>query len=407
MKIPVIVLDKLILFLLSLTVLVDMINGFFIMEFVKLPVSQLFKLSVIILILLRLSNYKEIYFALLILTCLQISPLIGLLKTGNFSHYTRDVIVASKWFTVPLSFLFFKNVFQSSHIESLMPWLKRIVVFSFLFIAVNLLLGSLGLGMSFYHHGYGNAVGTKGFIYAGNELSILVLCLAFIIAIYFKERKQLRAVIYFGMIFLLFAFLITSKTVIFGVLLMFLLPWVSSIKRTIKKKWIDYLFLSSLIGTPIVIYIMYFIVINSGFLKKFESSMRRNDNDLLTVFLSNRNNFLEKGIEAFSDYAWYEKILGLGQNHFLSLAEKIPEIDFFTLLFISGLLGLVTILITIWYYFLNAMHLRKFTKYIYAKHTLIFLIFLIVIANLSGHIFGSGIAAFFIGGSTAMMFLKQ
>lgn len=384
-----------------------MVNGFFIMEFVKLPISQFFKLSVIILMLLRLTSNKEIVFALLILISFQISPLIGLIKTGDLSYYIKDVIVAAKWFTVPLSFLFFKKIFQSSRIELLIPWIKRIVTFSLVFITINLLLGSIGLGMSFYHHGYGNAVGTKGYIYAGNELSILVLCLAFITAIYLKEKKQILKVIFSGIIFLFFAFLITSKTVIFGVLLMFLLPWISSIKRKVKKKWINRLFLFVLIGIPLISYLFYVTVNNSGILKKLEYSMRKNNNDLLTVFLSNRNNFLQKGIEVFSDYTWYEKILGLGQNYFLSLAGKIPEMDFFTLLFTSGFLGLITLMITISYYFLNAMHLRKLPKYIFAKHTLAFLIFLIIIANLSGHIFGSGIAAFFIGGSIAIMFLKR
>ena len=75
--------------------------------------------------------------------------------------------------------------------------------------------------MSFYHHGYANAVGTKGFIYAGNELTILVLSLYFIVGCYIYYLKQYRNYLLLLLAFLGISFLITSKTVLAGVLLVF------------------------------------------------------------------------------------------------------------------------------------------------------------------------------------------
>ena len=407
LKIKLLTVDYFILTILSYIVLVDMINGFLMMEFSKIPISQIFKFFLIILLTFRLVKTKDFAFIILLLIVFQIGPFLGLLKNGSIKDFFSDAVVATKWFNVPLSFFYFKTLFQGHSFPLLEIKIKQVVSRSFKLITLNMFLGFLGLGMAFYNHGYGNAVGTRGYIFAGNELTILVLTLGFMIAMYFYQQGMYKKYIFLFLLFLIFSFLITSKTVLGGVALVFVIPVISSIKINAKlnQKWINRIFITIVFGLPFLISIFYFGIINSGILNKLKYSLKRNDNDILTVVLSNRNNFIKKGWEVFvNDYSIIGKLFGYGQNHHVTISGHLAEVDFFSLLFASGFFGLLTLIFVISYWLLNALKLKQNPSHIYAKPVLIYLWFLIIIANLSGHIFGSGIAGYFIGLSIAAMF---
>lgn len=383
-----------------------MVNGFFIMQVVQLPISQFFKLILITLFLFRLLKTKDVVYVALIFLAFQIAPLVGFIKTKDILFYFEDVVAATKWFTVPLSFFYFKNLFQGLHLKEVEKSIRNVVTRSTLFITINMVLGALGFGMAFYFHGYGNSVGTRGFIYAGNELSILVLALGFIISCYYKYREKYFNYFVFLIVFLVFSYLITSKTVLAGVFFVFLIPWLTTIKKTFQKKWLYRITTFLIIGIPFIAYMAYVGISESGVLKKAEYSMKMSRNDFLTFLLSNRNNFLIENWAVYKDYSWFEKITGLGQNHLLNLADKSPELDFFTLLFASGLLGLLTLLMLLVYWLINAIHFSKSKKHIFAKQTFVFLLFLIVTANTAGHVFTSGVAGFYLGFAIALMYYK-
>ncbi|MGK2862155.1 MAG: O-antigen ligase family protein [Chitinophagaceae bacterium] len=278
---------------------------------------------------------------------------------------------------------------------------------SFLFLAINLTLGLLGFGMAFYNHGYASEVGTRGFIYAGNELTILVLAIGFIIATYFYQKSEVKRFLIFFGIFMVFAFLITSKTVLAGVFIIFLIPVISALRVRIPKKWASWILAAFIIGIPILSLSFYIWVTKSGIINRIEQSMARNDNDFLTILVSNRNNFVKAGWEVYiSDYSWIGKLVGFGQQHHLDLSGHSAEVDFFSLLFASGIIGFLTLLLVISYWMLNALKLNGILGYVYAKSVIIFLLFLVIAANLSGHVFGSGIAGLFIGLAIALMFYK-
>lgn len=408
MKIRLHQLDRIILFFLSYIVLVDMVNGFFILNYGKLPISQIFKLAIITLIFIRLSKSKDIYFISFLLIVFQIGPFLGLIKTGDFSAFLKDVIVSAKWFNVPLSFFYFKNLFQGAYSPGLIRKIRLIISRSFKLIVFNIFLGIFGFGMAFYNHGFNNPIGTKGYIYAGNELTILTLALAFIIGIYFWQNKNYKMYAVFFISFITISFFITSKTIIGGTILVFLIPPICSIKYRIKKKWLNLIWITGFIGIPILSILMYVGITNSGIIDKLENSLLRNDNNLVTVILSNRNNFIEKGWDVYKDFSFGGKVFGYGQNYHLELSGHLAEIDFLSLLFASGIFGLMVLLLTIFYWHINAKNLkRKKSGYYYAKYILLFLWFIVVVANLSGHIFGSGIAGFFIGLSLSLMYFNH
>lgn len=394
--------------LLCFTVFIDMVNGFFLMQDIHLPISQLYKLILLALMAFRVFFTKDFLFFLVLLIAFQIAPLVGWIKTGNFATYIEDMVLATKWLTIPLSFFYFKGVFQASYFSKIYNWLKYTVYFALFFLFINLLLGALGFGMSFYFHGYGNAVGTRGFIYAGNELTILVLTIGFLVAVYLKQIKRYFLFAIGFLLFVIFAFLITSKTVLGGVLIVFLIPWVSTLSRKISTKWLKLAFLIALLAIPLLIGVFYYGIKKSGVVEKLKTSREMNDGDFLQTLLSNRNNFLIDGWQAFSNnYNVFEKVFGLGQSYYVNLVDSIPELDFFTLLFTNGYFGLLALLLLIFYWFLNAKHLSQNKDNIYANSVILFLFFITISSNLAGHIYSSAIAGFYIGLSLAIMFMNK
>lgn len=384
-----------------------MVNGFFIMELRPFPISQTYKFFVWALILLRLCFSKDIFFVFLLFVGFQVAPVFGLLKTGNFSIYFRDVIDASRWLTVPLGFFYFKTLFQSMAFPQLEKWIKGMVFCAFIFIAINLFLGALGFGQAFYFHGWGNAVGTKGFIYAGNELTILVLTIGFIMAAYLRYKRKHFVFLIVLVMFLLFAFLITSKTVLAGVVIVFAIPWIKGIPKKISSKWLNVFFVFLLLGIPLLIGTFYWGIMESGVLSKMETSARMHDGDFLSMILSSRNEFLLDGWRVYTEeYSFVDKLFGAGQSYFMGFVKNSPELDFFTILFNHGLFGLLLLLLLIWYWFLNTKSLSANKDFVFSNQVLLLLVFLVIVSNLAGHIFNSAVAGFFIGLAIAIMFYK-
>lgn len=400
-------LDKFILLLTGFSVLVDMVNGFFMREFVPMPISQGYKLILIFLILLRLAPTKDFLPVLVVLFGFQIAPFVGLIKTGELATFFNDVVVASKWIMVPLSFFFFKNLFRGKRIFKKKSWLVKMIGLSLLFLSLNMLLGAMGYGSAFYYDGFSNAAGTKGYIYAGNELTILVLTLAFLISAYLWNNNRHITNGLFFMLFLVFAFLITSKTVIGGVVIVFLIPYLGPFPAKFKRKWIDRIIGIALLGVPLLVAGFYYGLTRSGFLRNLQYNKQVNE-DLVTILLSNRNNFVLDGWKVFvQEYNWIEKIIGLGESFHLKLSGNLAEIDFITLLFSNGIFGLILLLVLLLYYFLNSRLLMPMKKYPYARSVFLFLVFLCLAANSAGHVFNSGIAGLFIGVAIALMFYPR
>src|SRR5699024_5437359 len=97
-----------------------------------------------------------------------------------------------------LSFFYFKTLFQTKYVDKLYKLLQKLMIFSVSFLTLNMVLGVLGFGSAFYYEGSSMASGTKGFIFAGNELTILVLILEFIIVSHLRylERHKMNLFIF-------------------------------------------------------------------------------------------------------------------------------------------------------------------------------------------------------------------
>lgn len=397
-------LDKIILLLLTIILLVDSVNGFFLNKGMNIPISQAYKAIILVLMLFRLvGRTYELLFVFSFFICLSIGPILGFITHFDTEYLLSDIIKNIKWINIIVSFFYFKSIFNTSYSNSLDPIFKKIITFSVIIILANLFLGLLGFGTAFYNHGYGNAAGTKGFFYAGNELSVLILILMSFIMYYFLDKSKLRFYFYSALAVLM-SFIVSSKLLVLGMIIIFARLYFygkvltySTIKKIMKM---------ALLFLPIFIYSLYYIITKTSMLLKLEHSFRVNNNEYFTILMSNRNNFVKWGMDEYIySYSFIEKLFGIGQSYYVEKATHVAEIDVFTLLFSNGIISLLFHLFFVIYLFLQAKKLSlKPNKYIYAKYVLFMVIFLTVLSNFAGHIYNSGIAGIFIGMLFASMF---
>ncbi|GGE02393.1 hypothetical protein GCM10010831_00190 [Psychroflexus salis] len=399
-------LDYYIILLMFLLIPIDMLNGVLITKVVSLPITvgQAYKLFIIFLILFRLFT-KPLFvnFFFLLISLLFIPTIYQLFKTYQFSIITKDIIKIFRYTTPILSFVFFATIYKSNNVF-LHKKINVLVAFSFYLTCASILLKYVGFGYPMYN--YGN-IGSKGFFYAGNEISVLLLIMSAFLAknLWVKNFK----INYFFTFLLSFitALGIGSKTALFGILLIFfLIP----IKRISLKTSLNKFIFASI---AILILIPSLLVVSWEYIKRTELYIRvvyfYEKLDFITFLLSNRNTFLIDAVQVYiNDYNWLEKLIGVGQSTFETKnGSSIIEIDFIDIFFAFGFIGLLIFIGLIIYLWKQSKRLAKSPKFNYASFVNLMLFILVAISSTAGHVFSSGLAAIFIGLTFAIMFKKN
>lgn len=287
--------------------------------------------------------------------------------------------------------------------ESGIRKLFKLVQFSYIILAGNILLKYVGLGYPMYE--YGN-IGSKGFFYAGNEISALLVILSSMIAFnYWHNNKKLNYFLFWA--FTLFIGLtISSKTGVVGILLVFVLI---PLKRPSLKVSLGRLlfFLCSLfLVIPFAIYLSWMFVQDTAFYIRLQYFSEKFD--FWTFLLSNRNVFFVEAYENFKEkYSVIEKIMGVGQSQYEVINNgRIVEIDFADIVFAFGFLGFIYFLAVILFLIVQALRFSRNSKYIFANFVLLMILILFGISTTAGHVFSSGMAAVFIGLLFSLMYFQ-
>ena len=184
-------LDNLIILLMFALLPVDMLNGIILKKGINLPISigQLYKLLILAFLFFKfLFKPKLLLFSLGVTFLLFIPSLYQSIKLLNVGFLFEDIIKISKYLAPLFCFLFFVDYIKRAD-EIGIRKLIRLVQFSYLVLAVNILLKYVGLGYPMYE--FGN-IGSKGFFYAGNEISALHLVLYAMLAYHLYEIKKAK-----------------------------------------------------------------------------------------------------------------------------------------------------------------------------------------------------------------------
>lgn len=397
----------LIICMLFLSLPFDMLNGILLNKGIVLPVSigQVYNFFIILLFfctyLLRPNSLvvSLILIVLLILpTIYQYSKLNDLMETSFFS----DIVKIFRYIMPVFPFLFFVPLLKKNN-QNVRKVLFRLVLFSYIILAGNIFIKYLGFGYPMYKFG---DIGSKGYFFAGNEISALLVILSSIIAFnLWRENKKGLYVLFF-LFTVLVGLGISSKTGLFGVIITFLLIPLRPISFKTRLGNIFLTALTFLITIPIILYFSW------EYIKTTEMFVRivyfYDKLDLITFVLSSRNIYLTEAFNVYMyEYSLIEKLIGVGQTKYEYLNDsKIVEIDIVDIFFAYGFLGLLLFISLIGFLLIQAKRFARGQGYPYANFVFLMLLILLAISSSAGHVFSSGMSAVFIGLLFSLMYIK-
>ena len=387
---------------------IDMINGYLLREVGVSPaisLSQLYKIILLAFLFVRI-NINEKVLVISVFLLLLMPTIYQLFKSFNIQLVFVDIVKIIKYLGSVLAFFYFRNIVI--HKGYLLKSIYRWMLFSFMIVVLNISLKLFGLGFAMYSMDT-LEIGSKGYFYAGNEVSGVLLILASFLMYWYQlfDKKMLFIIV--GILSVLTGLYLTSKTAILGTIFSFIYFFIFSpnTKRISIRNMLFALF-NFFVVLPVGIYFIIEYLKTSDVMERF--SFFWNELDIYTFILSNRNTFLFDFLEIFKkEYNIIEMILGVGQSTFETLNNNhIIELDFFDIYFAYGVIGVLLFILYVCFILIKSA-LKSFNKKIFpfASYTKFIVILLILISFLSGHIFNSGMAAIYIGCIFSLMYYKS
>ncbi len=360
--------------------IIDSINGVLLALGIPLPISMLYKLLIIALLLpsyicqprhngtsfftslyiILLSSYFALY--------IDVDSIFD-----SLSLYIRFIIL-------PLALWFFTKGSQD-YPELAYHYSKRIIYINAAVICCNIALSMIGIGYT----SYGEGIGNKGFFYAANEVSGLIILL-FGLVLFISKILSKKAEFYI-LAFLFFVFSVSfgTKTAMGGFLII-LIYIILNFSRSNKRynKIVTYIFLA--IFVPLVVYVGYKFIDSIGLLERWKYFYDKSD-DIITFMLSGRNEFWAQEKNEILSHGFFGILCGIGGN-------RTVEMDPFDVFLNYGVIGVVLIY-SFWIKMIyNAYKYSKFNQM--AKIVLFIDCELIIFSVFTGHIIFSAMLTPFI-----------
>lgn len=399
-------LDTFIIVLMFALLPIDMINGFLLTNNVNLPISlgQLHKLAILFFLFIRFLFYPQQLLIAVGTSFLLLIPTIYQLTIGFSEPFLfADIIKVSKYLTPLYAFLFFARYIKQAGKKEYILLLK-FIKFSYVVLAGNILIKLLGFGYPMYEFG---DIGSKGFFYAGNEVSALLIVISSILGIHIWKNFHWSRYLLFTLFTLFVGFTIGSKTGVLGLIIMFTLVPLKPLSFVVNIKKMISFGTAVLILIPIALYSMWRAIQETDLMIRITYFSQKFD--MLTFLLSNRNVFLQDAWRAYRlKYEGIEKIIGVGQAKFEWLTnDRTVEIDVIDIFFAYGIIGVSLLILLLGILIAQASKFSRNGDHPFANFDLLMCILLIAISSTAGHVFSSGMAAIFIGLLFALMYFKK
>lgn len=339
-----------------------------------LSISVVFRGLAFLIILMYLvfkkDKRKSIFFFLVYIL---LSTIYTILLTNN--NINTEITNLFQIFYLPFFIIFF-NSYDNEKINN-------DLVLKLYFIYLNLIIIPyfLGIGYSVSEF-YKEKIGYLGLFYGGNEISAILTCLLPISLKTLKDKKNIIKIIFFIELFMC-TYLIGTKTLMLGVLIVFMYFFVLYLKNNFNK--FSKLKKSFMITIPSILLILLVIIL--PFTPMFKNIItaakffKVDSNNLFSLYglnkivFSGRLGFLEKINDIFINSSILSIFMGIGKTTLLN--TKLIEIDILDIFYSIGIIGFVIWLL----YMIKGMKNAKL-KSIY-KFTFILLI---IISIFAGHI---------------------
>jgi hypothetical protein len=387
--------------------LVDSLVGFIeIYLGIHLKVSLLYKSPVLlfILVVIALRDLRLFLVILAFILTFLIGPIIKLIQFADIKSFFFDITLFLKMLS-PFLYMKYFMLVAKERPHLLMKHGPSIMLFNYIVIVINIILGLMGFGYSTYSGGGGASnIGVNGFFSAGNELSAVFIVLSAYILVK-AMQKSLSTYLLFCLFTMGMGVLISTKTsILSSILLCILIPFAMDRKSVLKVTPLKIILTT--IAFSAIVYaaiLSVYILRESGLWHRIEWFYKQHG--LLRVILSGREIFARDLLTIYSESSWYELLFGLStatlDNFWLPLKAS-AEIDPIDVLVTFGLFGLVTALAIQLYLLTTAFLFWKTDKKSVAAAGIVSLVLLELLAFTSGHIWLSGMVGPFIGLLIAM-----
>lgn len=381
--------DHVIFALLACWCMVDSVNGL-LLRSDFMSISQIFKISVAFIVIKKCQGNKtfnNLLFGIIVYLSLY---LFNIVLHGE--EVASSITLVSKLITSILFYYYFLQVLSAdeSYFEQ-----KAYHVFkwNFLFFAANMLLGIMGFGYA----AYGDAedgIGSKGFFYAGNELSGVVA--AVFPWVFFYIIKNYSNIIYFmsGIVLFVLVYTLSTKSGIFATFLLFLM---TALFYGDKKIKIIISFSSIVLAFYIIIHIHSLLETEVAVIERFYYFLERDG--LMDAMTSGRlDHWGEESVVFFkSDILIW--VFGLG-------GMRTVEMDPPDSLLNCGLIGFIA-LMSFYIKGLAKPFKRRYKNNPYRLVVFYSNVILVVISIVAGHILFSSMAGMLIALSNAMLLINK
>lgn len=380
---------------------IDMINGVLLRN--NLPsISIFYKLIVLILSVIFLLRKNYLFSVLGTFSLLGLYFFYQSVLLGDFVSAAQGLDWLIKFSAIFLFYRFFSIIIYERNED----WIFSIVFISFSFLVINIILGGIGLGYPMYSMGDSVSIGTRGFIYAGNEISAALVISGALVQMRLLEANKFFSLSVISLLMIVSSALITSKTAIFSSILLVIsfpiIKAISTMKFTVINKIHFYYSISMIalvsISTSLVAYYVFFLTRMSDRITYFLSKI-----DLITLIFSYRNVWAKEALNILDNrYSFADVLFGTSMSWTNYIADKkIVEIDPIDFLMTYGLL-----LLLLSYGFLFSAIFRTWrSRSIYSKYIIFTILLTIGLSTTSGHILNSGTAGFLISALVAMSHL--
>ena len=329
--------------------------------------------TILIYLIIGKDNRKSILFFIIYFL---LSIIYTMLLTNN--NINTEITNLFQIFYLPFFIIFFSNYNNEK--------INTDLVLKLYFIYLNLIIIPyfLGIGYSVSEF-YKEKIGYLGLFYGGNEISAILTCLLPISLKTLKNKNQVIKIIFIIELFMC-TYLIGTKTLMLGVLIVFMYFFILYLKNNFNKfsklKKIFMITIPSILLILLVIILpftpMFKNIITAAKFFKVDSNNLFSLYGLNKIVFSGRLGFLEKINDIFINSSILSVFMGIGKTTLLSV--KLIEIDIFDIFYSIGIIGFVIWLL----YMIKGMKSVKLNG-IY-KFTFILLI---IISIFAGHILTS------------------
>lgn len=383
-------------FMMSFYLLADMLTGFSIIYLgVDLKISLLYKtlfFFILLVLLFKLNPKLTVYFFITILLSMT-GCFANFFIYGKADYLAQDFISLIKIFTSILVFIFL-NELSKKDLKLFDLKSKQVLMYSYFFLAINLILGALGVGKTTYKVAAGESAGSTGLIMAGNEVGgVFLVVFGYVLFKVWNSTKYKKYYILQACFTLFCGVIVSTKTTMLAALvLVFFIPIISE-----REKLFKFTLLKAKIFIPLIGVVSVLIYMILDFLERLNLLGRvmwfYEKKGMLGVLLSGRDEMVaERMITYFERSSLFQQIFGQGFRIELSeaYAKASTEIDSVDVL---GFYGIFFLLFISFFYINRLMLAFKLTRRKTAIDSpIVFLvsILLLFLSQISGHIWTSG-----------------